>query len=48
MNEGVICKGKQSSGAYRGGVWMAKIKTQSYFDRLNLKFGKEGVEKYGE
>jgi len=50
LNEGVVCKGTRRTGAHRGGVWMAKIKTQAYlyFDRLNAKFGAEGVHKYGE
>lgn len=46
VNEGVICKGITTNGAYRGKVWMAKIKTQSYFDKLKLR-GLD-VEKYGE
>lgn len=46
--EGVICKGTEKTGAAMGGVWMAKIKTQKYFDELNSKFGAEGIEKYGE
>ena len=48
VEEGVICKGTEKTGAYRGGVWMAKIKTQKYLDRLFGKFGEEGVDKYGE
>jgi hypothetical protein len=47
-NEGVICKGLEKTGAARGGVWMCKIKTQSFFDRLMAKFGVDGVAKYGE
>lgn len=46
--EGVVCKGTEKSGAYRGGVWMAKVKTQKYFDALRIKFGEEGIKKYGE
>lgn len=46
--EGVVCKGTQRSGAARGGVWMAKIKTQKYLDALFNKFGQDGVAKYGE
>lgn len=45
---GVICKGTQRTGAARGGVWMAKIKTQKYFDLLKGKFGEEEAKKYGE
>lgn len=48
LNEGVVCKGTQKSGAFRGGMWMCKIKTQRYLDRLKAKFGEEGVTKYGE
>lgn len=46
--EGVICKGTERSGAYRGNVWMAKIKTKAYFDKLYAKYGQEGVDKFGE
>lgn len=46
--EGVICKGTERSGAYRGGVWMCKIKTQKYFDLLKNRFGEEGLKQYGE
>lgn len=46
--EGVICKGTERSGAFRGNVWMAKIKTQKYFDKLKQTFGEEGLKKYGE
>jgi hypothetical protein len=48
VGEGVVCKGTQRTGAHRGGVWMAKIKTQAYLDRLFNKYGEEGVQKYGE
>jgi len=48
LNEGVVCKGTSPSGAFRGGMWMCKIKTQQYLDRLKAKFGEEGVKKYGE
>jgi hypothetical protein len=46
--EGVVCKGLEKSGAYRGGTWMCKVKTQKYFDALRAKYGEEGVKKYGE
>jgi hypothetical protein len=46
--EGVVCKGNKRTGAHRGNVWMAKIKTRKYFDLLNTKFGKEEAKKYGE
>lgn len=48
LSEGVICKGTERSGAYRGGVWMAKIKTQAYLDRVHTRFGAEGLRLYGE
>lgn len=48
LNEGVICKGLQPSGAFRGGQWMCKIKTQAYLDKLKTRFGEEGLQKYGE
>ena len=47
LDEGVICKGTQGKGSYRGKVWMAKIKTQAYLDRLKNRFGDEW-SKYGE
>lgn len=47
VKEGVIFKGNETSGAFCGGVWTCKIKTQSYFDKLKEKF-KEDWEKYGE
>ena len=46
--EGVVCKGTEKTGAHRGGIWMAKIKTQAYLDRLFNKYGEEGIKKYGE
>lgn len=48
VTEGVICKGTQRTGDVRGSVWMAKIKTQAYLDRLFNKFGDDGLKKYGE
>jgi hypothetical protein len=48
VNEGVVCKGTEKTGAHRGGVWMAKIKTQAYLDKLFNKYGEEGLKKYGE
>lgn len=48
VDEGVICKGTQKTGDARGSVWMAKIKTQAYLDRLFNRFGEEGLKKYGE
>ncbi len=43
--EGVVCKGRERTGAARGNVWMAKIKTDAYLQRLKLKFG-DDAEKY--
>ncbi len=45
--EGVICKGTETSGAYMGGIWMCKIKTQKYLDSLKTRFGDEWT-KYAE
>ena len=39
LNEGVVCKGRERSGAYRGKVWMCKIKTNHYMDRLKTRYG---------
>ena len=46
--EGVVCKGTERTGAHRGNVWMAKIKTNNYFNLLKGKFGEEEAKKYGE
>lgn len=46
--EGVVCKGNVTNGAYRGKVWMCKIKTNEYFASLRERFGEDGVKKYGE
>ena len=46
--EGVVCKGTERTGAHRGNVWMAKIKTQLYLNLLKRKFGEEDAKKYGE
>lgn len=42
LNEGVVCKGGSGHD-----LWMAKIKTQKYLERLKMKFGKDW-EKYAE
>lgn len=47
LNEGVICKGTKPVGHAVGGIWMCKIKTQAYFDRLKLRFNNEWT-KYAE
>lgn len=46
--EGVVCKGTQTRGDFRGNVWMCKIKTAEYFQALRAKWGEEGIKKYGE
>ena len=38
LNEGVVCKGVTKNGAYRGKVWMAKIKTNDYLDKIKEKY----------
>lgn len=48
VNEGVLCKGTERSGAFRGGVWMAKVKTKAYLDRVFSRYGQEGLNQYGE
>lgn len=47
LKEGVICKGTEPSGAFAGGVWTCKIKTNEYIQKLKGLFGDEWV-KYGE
>lgn len=46
--EGVLCKGLERSGAFRGGTWMCKVKTQKYLDTLVERFGVENAKQYGE
>lgn len=46
-NEGVVCKGTETSGAYRGKIWMTKIKTYAYLQRLKDRY-KDDWEKYWE
>lgn len=45
LTEGVICKGLERSGAYRGNVWMCKIKTDAYIEKLKAYFHSDW-EKY--
>lgn len=47
VKEGVICKGTETSGAFCGGMWTCKIKTNAYIQKLKETFGHEW-EKYGE
>ena len=35
--EGVVCKGISTNGAYRGKVWMCKIKTRTYLDKIRQR-----------
>jgi hypothetical protein len=46
--EGVLCKGTQPRGDFRGKVWMCKIKTNEYFAALRSKWGEDGIKKFGE
>jgi len=50
LKEGVVCKGTQKSGAFRGHIWMAKIKTKEYFDKLYRMFdgNDKEIKKYWE
>ena len=47
LKEGVICKGTHTRGDFCGGVWMCKIKTQEYFNKLKEVFREDWI-KYGE
>lgn len=46
--EGMVCKGTQTRGDFRGKVWMCKIKTNEYFTALRSRGGEEWVKRYGE
>jgi hypothetical protein len=46
--EGVVCKGREKSGAFMGKQWMCKIKTNKYLEDLKTKFGEKEALKYGE
>ncbi len=37
LNEGVVCKGVDKNNE----IWMCKIKTQSWLDRLQASFGQQ-------
>jgi hypothetical protein len=41
LNEGVVCKGRERSGAFRGKVWMCKVKTNEYMERLQERYGQD-------
>lgn len=47
LKEGVVCKGTGTNGAFRGGVWMCKIKTLDYLASLKRLHG-EDYKKYWE
>lgn len=47
VNEGVICKGTEPTGAAFGGIWQCKIKTQNYLNRLQAEIGADW-KKYWE
>jgi hypothetical protein len=47
LEEGVICKGLQTKGSFKGKVWMCKIKTNHYLEKLKTRFG-DDWEKYSE
>lgn len=38
LKEGVICKGLEKSGAFRGKIWMCKIKTFEYLKRIQTLY----------
>lgn len=44
LKEGVICKGTETSGAFSGGCWMCKIKTQQYLDSLKERFKEDWIK----
>lgn len=46
--EGVVCKGTKRTGAARGNVWMAKIKTKKYLELIFVRLGEDGIKKFGE
>lgn len=40
--EGVVCKAKAHDKAHQ--VWMVKIKTDAWLDRLKNKFGEQALK----
>lgn len=44
LKEGVIIKGLHDTKNVAEKVWMAKVKTNDWFDRLKLKYGKKAIE----
>lgn len=47
LKEGVICKGTETSGAFSGGCWMCKIKTNAFLDKIKSRFA-DDWQKYAE
>lgn len=47
LNEGVVCKGTSKLGSFRGKMWMCKIKTNAYLEKLKSRYGKD-YEQYWE
>ena len=37
VDEGMICKGTETTGSAAGGIWMCKIKTQAYLDKIKAR-----------
>ena len=46
--EGVLCKGLEKTGAARGGMWMCKVKTKAYLDKIFSRYGADGLKQFGE
>lgn len=44
VDEGVICKGTEKTGAFFGHIWQCKIKTQDYYNRIYARFGEAGAK----
>lgn len=44
VQEGVICKGTESSGAFFGGIWQCKIKTNAYLEKLKNTFRERYID----
>ena len=48
VKEGVVCKGIGHRGDYFGKVWMTKIKTIEYLNKVLKNYGQKGLSLYGE
>lgn len=44
LGEGVVCKGTEYVGNAAGHIWMCKIKTQRYLDKLKTLYGERWTE----